>query len=223
MALPGLVAFMNKAAAPPGGGSGLAVAGTTSGFEEEGSLTPSIPLSGTASSGDLLLVTILYDNNTADFSGTPPSGWVLEAHQANSIVGLIVLSKVAAGGETAVTVTFTGTMFSMGYTTYRITGAHGDVDVAVNGSSTDPPNLSPAWGSAATLWLAVVALLGEGSITANPTSYTDALTGAGHSDVVVIRSLRRLLTASSENPATFSYSGGELFDRVSATIAIRPS
>src|SRR5690606_4285312 len=77
----------------------------------------------------------------------------------------------------------------------------------------NPPSLTPSWGSAENLWLAVDSTRRtDNDFTAAPTDYDGLLTAesAASSTSTVncrIGAAHRVLTASSEHPGTFSTSG----------------
>lgn len=94
--------------------------------------------------------------------------------------------------------------------------------IGTNNGTTNPPSLTPSWGSANNLWIAASALRFAGNWTAAPTNYTNLLSSNGGDANAPLGTARRVLTATSEDPATFSHDGGNTA-WVATTIAIRPS
>jgi hypothetical protein len=96
---------------------------------------------------------------------------------------------------------------------------------ATGSTAPNPPSLTPSWGAADTLWLAVTGW-SEGTITASafPTNYTNTGqngTGVAGSEGVSIGWGFRELNAASEDPGTFTL--GSAANWVAFTIAIRPA
>lgn len=190
----------------------------------------SVALPATVNAGDVLVVatawdgppTITWDNSTA---GT----WTAQANQARSTYcRLVVYSKIADGTEGGKTLTLTSSASEqMAARVFRISGAHGDVEAASyapgsNSASADPPSLTPAWGEADTLWLAVSAIDGAITATAAPTDYTDLTSDASSAfGLATLATARRDQRAASENPAGFTLSGSTPW--AAATIAVRPA
>jgi hypothetical protein len=63
------------------------------------------PLGGTAAAGNLLIGAWAVDKNAGTF--TPPTGWTTVAAQTGTSVSLLIARKVAAGGETTATASWT--------------------------------------------------------------------------------------------------------------------
>jgi hypothetical protein len=91
------------------------------------------------------------------------------------------------------------------------------------GTNPDPPSLTPTWGSQSCLWLAIAAgraTNGAGvSVSAYPTDYSYYQNSQALSERMSMGVAARQLTASSQNPGTFTMSGSSNFSV--ATIAIR--
>lgn len=90
------------------------------------------------------------------------------------------------------------------------------------GANADPPNCAPGIGSADFVWWAVRAADGASAPTANPTSYSSAITGTTHANAAgaSLHLARRDLTASSENPGAFTAPAA---GHVAITIGLRPA
>ncbi len=177
------------------------------------------------STGDLSLVMIGHDNN---YVTTTPSGWTKLFETANggwfSIEAFYKFAPTNAGQTTENFVTTSTT--NMAAQAFTITGAGvGRVSAgttAVYGFLTttpDPPSLNPGWGSQDTLWFAF-ASQNQGSTmnswSANYDNNWSSNAGGGSYAHVV----RRTLTAASEDPGSFSFSGS--WESAANTIAVGP-
>lgn len=157
-------------------------------------------------------------------TGASPSvsGWT-QIFTAPSTFTLSAFGKIAAGGDTG-TVSTPGTSTIAAvvaqYDTWS--GVLADIVAATNASNSDPPldnpGVSKDW-----LWVAVFgAFIGSGGvITAAPTNYGD-LVSSRISSGVTVAIADRALTASSEDPGTFTNNTGSLTFPISATICIAP-
>ncbi len=156
------------------------------------------------------------------FSGTGASmaGWT-QIFSATNSLALKGFAKVAAGSDTGTVTYTTGTSIAAVVEQYdNWSGSISDI-VAAAASGADPPNCNPAV-SRDWLWVAVLGgLLGSGgTVTAVPSGYAD-LAGAQTTGGVSVTTGDRALTASSEDPGTFTNTGTLNFP-ISATIAIAP-
>jgi hypothetical protein len=191
--------------------------------------------------GDLLIV--LFANDAFNYeSVTPPANWQLlsTGTAANSnYVRLSVLYKMVTenAGVTSVDFTTSGSRAAVSQV-YRITNWHGtsipEFSYATNSPATasntpDPPSLTPTWGSADTLWIAVASSYGEDATPgypSYPTNYTDNQT---YTSVYASASLGncKLLSASrpysgpTQDPGTFS-TGAPAHNWAAYTLAVRP-
>lgn len=118
--------------------------------------------------------------------------------------------------------------------TANLTGYFDDMRLDVNiqggsasgdSSAANPPSLSPSWGSDDNLWIALAghAASSDNAFSAAPTNYTGFVntgTSSGGS-AASIGSGTRNLTASSEDPGTFSVNNNRWW--AATTVAIRPS
>lgn len=158
-------------------------------------------------------------------TGASPSvsGWT-QIFTVAATLTLSAFGKVAAGGDTG-TVSTPGTSTISAvvaqYDTWS--GSVGDIVAATNASNTDPPNDNPGV-SKDWLWVPVFGtLIGSGGVvTAAPTNYADLVTSRTTTGITVAIA-DRALTASSEDPGTFTTSGGSFTFPLSATIAIAPA
>lgn len=186
---------------------------------------------GTIASGDLLIVHFVVDGNP---TLTWPTDWVqtVRAHADGTASRSIVAYKIADGTEgSSINVSSSASEKSC-HRSWHITGWHGttvpEMDSSVQSAAApDPPSLSPSWGAADTLWLALEGHENSGtSITGYPGSYTNTFTqnttgGAGSAATNVVQGCaERQLNTATEDPGAFALDGS----RVSATftLAIRP-
>lgn len=197
----------------------------------------------TKNSGDLLVaIVIIYDGNStnAEFSSWGGGFTEVKDQATTTTMAIGVAYKVSNGSETG-TFTVTSADASTNDSCFfliSIPGAHTTLPAPeatsiANGTSAaaDPASLSPSWGAADTLWIAVAGS-GEtataGSFTgiaSAPTNYTDYVDSGISADVVggVEGALAfRQLNAASENVGPFSVDTSNA--RNSALlIAIRPA
>ena len=218
-ALPGLMM-------PPGlitiGGSPPVVIGTNSnGVGNVASIAIALP--GDVEEGDLLLI-LAAGQITNARTFTPPAGFTPLFNQAGpgNLRFFCAAWKEADGSEEG---SVTGTVDSntrMTAQSYRIGNWQGEPEASAVATGTsdvpNPPSLTPSWGDAPALWLAVGAT-NPASIQDPPDDYTNLLsqddTGG---PFVSLFSARRVLKAGTENPGSFSVAQTSV---AAATIAIR--
>lgn len=170
-------------------------------------------------SGDLL---VLFIRHAATTTIAAPSGWTNLSNAAS----FNAFYRVADGSESA-SVAFTISVASRhASVAYRISGYTGTPEASSQASSYDVPSLAPSWGSADTLWLATVGVLASDyTINAAPTDYTDLLEIGNPSSSATSRmrigSARRNLASSSDDPGSFTVSGGSATLPVSVLVAIQ--
>jgi hypothetical protein len=194
--------------------------------------TSPVTLPSGISAGNLLLMFFIKHNSTDDITG--PSGWTeLASCTPNGSDIAKIYAKIATGSEGS-TENVTHGSNRTAAITYCITGNRNGVsssEVAVSTVNIDgatlspnPPNLTPSWGSAENLWIAV-AFDNDGAFTfgSYPTNYTlgNELSqhGAGAGNAVITAA--RLLTGASEDPGAFTIAATS---RVwnTFTLAVRP-
>lgn len=181
-----------------------------------------------SAAGDLLIAHVGVRNPG---TWTPPSGWTVLTEQAGGgAVGETgVWYKIATGSEGTSAAWTTNTATTAAWQVRKITSWHGTTPpeyVAVSGDAVavDPSAVTPSWGSADTLFLALVGSSANTmSFTAAPTNYTDlvtttASTGGGASNA---GSAIRQLTAASDNPGAFTTSTNRWW--AAFTVAVRPA
>jgi hypothetical protein len=184
------------------------------------------------------MVTGYFGSGGTAVDFTWPSGWT-EFFEQDATSGTTHLAvsgawRQAAGGDSNPVVTSNLSVLAA-HNSYRITGAadptvrppeSAAISYTATGSTIDPPSLSPTGGAKDYLWLAVAGWRRTGlTATGDPTSYTNAIEGssAGGASGVKLRSLRRQLNGSSENPAAFTLSSTTSDRRVGVTIAVHPA
>ncbi len=198
------------------------VAATTGGTQTTPTTTHTVNLPAGVTNGDLLVV--IFGTDIAPVV-TWPSGWtVIVSTNHAGFLQTEVASRFADGTEGATITVTTDAAVPSAHNSYRITGH--DAATAPQGAIVDgvddlpdPPALTPAWGSADTLWLAVTNK-GDAALTGYPANYTNgtdfSITG-GHG----VASARRARTAASENPGPFTLAATAGW--VAATVGVRPS
>lgn len=156
---------------------------------------------------------------------TPTNGtWEDEAPAGTFWAGGRSCIKVATGSEDGTTVAMnTASTTSMLAQCYRIqAGTYNQSAAALEasttvhalGTSADPPSLSPSWGATGTtLWIAFAFVqndLGGAGFNAEPGSYTFGAENEGNGTFdCAIDSAYRTLSAASENPGTFTWTGSQ--------------
>jgi hypothetical protein len=161
-----------------------------------------------------------------------PPGWVeMDSQDSGGIGELTAFYKIADGTE-GTTATFTaGTASTGSWHVRKISSWHGttipelakSTSGGVAGSTINPPSLSPSWGSAKTLWLAIGGSAAE-SITASayPAGYSDGswnnISAGGSSAAVGSAYLES--QAASDDPGAFTTTASRWW--YAMTVGIRP-
>lgn len=212
------VALTARAAAP-------SVAGTNSSENSSASTGHTVNLPASIASGDTLVVLFTWDFN-GGATVSAPAGWS-EAFNATTTdlmeVGLAVFYRQANGAEGATLSVTTSVACRTVHQAYRITGGGGGVEASASAEGIDvnpnPAALSPSWGTADVLSLAVAGIAPEDfALTSLPANYTDALNNQStFQDLVSGR--RQLTGVSSEDPGTFTWSGDPV-EWIAATVLI---
>lgn len=196
------------------------VAGQTNSSSAVAGSSHTLSLPSSIAAGDLILIQARWLSATVP---TPPTGWTQLYQLVQGSVNSIGLYKIAAGGETTVTITFSASVSTVRSVSHRITGHGSAIEAATNvqasSANHDPPNLAPSWGSADNLWL-VTAAGGTSNYTTVPANYGNSVfdPSTALSDALIVCA-RRTLTASSENPGTFTNASN---NGLTATIAVKP-
>lgn len=193
--------------------------------------THTVALPASISAGQLLIIAISF---SANVNATLPGTWTAELvdnGDSGTSTGLWIAWKFASGSEGAsVNVTSSGSCQSA-HASARFTGMHasaapeaGTVTVTVNSTTHNPTSLTPSWGSADTLFMALVGWRNAArTISSYPTNYTDNQTsknnsGGGNQGAIAFAT--RNVTGTSDDPGSFTLnaaSGGQCI-----TLAIRP-
>lgn len=185
-----------------------------------------VAMPATVNVGDVLVC--LFGNDGSATTVTTPTGWTQESSEGNG-ARLGVYSRTADGTEGGTTVDFVTSIGEKAAAqVFRLTGAQGDVEVgtsvATNDATAEHPSLTPSWGAADTLWIAVSARAFTRTVSSFPTNYTDGLDSAsGYVDNTdcQLAAARRELNAATESGAVTTFSGTD--SARSQTVAIRPS
>lgn len=175
--------------------------------------------------GDLLVVALAVDGapTISINTGASGAGWSRAGQASNSTtVTGDVFWKVAEGSD-ALTLT-TSASEQSSHVVYRIKEFGAGVETSnANGSSTNsnPPSLTPSWGSAETLWL--VARMGDSTVqpTVAPTDFGGlvSIAAAGTGGASAAMAWRKY-EGSTLDPGTFTSTSEQW---VSFTIAIQPA
>ena len=197
------------------------VQGTNTSNDTTSPATVSLPSSIVATA--LLMFSFTLDGGA---SVTTPAGWTLADSEIDaSGVGLYLFTKQATGAEGAsVDVTFTGGTFDSAHASYRIstnvyTVQTNTAQDSTNDTTVNPPSLTTS-GSDDYLWIAIAGIRVNAIASAYPTNYTGSnLTIAGSAGPGIAMATRQL-TATTEDPSTFTF-GGPGRDS-SMTIAVTP-
>jgi hypothetical protein len=210
---------------------------TGTGFASDAT-THAVSMPATVAAGDLLLMLYSYDDNTATVTDPDGAGGWTQIAVGNSGSGGVtgsVWAKVATGTEGGTTVGFTtSTSQSASAQVYRVLAANWSGDITNNGidvatgtgattANPDPPALNPAkWDTENALWIAYSAGSTFTAVTTYPTNYVNGAIVAGNSGAAgaSTSSATRALSASSEDPGTFTMSASN--SGIPFTIAVRP-
>ncbi len=140
--------------------------------------------------------------------------------------GLWAGYRVSDGTEGAsIDVTF-GSDMNCASIALRIVGASGTPEgvgsITGSGTTPDPPSVTPTWGAKPTLWLPAISWRSNDTASADPAGYTDPLERITNGTNGQVRVVRRRLAVASENPGTFTLTGGG--DSWAAlTVAVEPA
>lgn len=192
-----------------------------------------VTMPATVNSGDLL-ISLVEVRNAGTW--TKPTGWndIATISQAGggSVGKLNGFYKISDGTEAGTTPTWTASVSTTGeWQTIRVTSWHGTTPpeattASGDGTNANPPSLTPSWGSADTLWIAVAGNSATGDttgFTAAPTNYGSLQsygTSSGGSTCNIATATRQL-AASSDDPGTFTPSSNRFW--TSATIGVKPA
>lgn len=186
-----------------------------------------VTMPATVDAGDLLVAILSFDGTP---TVTTPTDWNLVelANSSQPTVG--VYYKVAVGDEDGTNVDFVSDVAEKSaHHVYHITGydAAPVVGTSTTGTSElpDPPSLSPSWGAADTLWIAISGLRGAAgswAVDLYPTDYTNGVANnAGGAGQAGLGTARRERNASSEDPGSFDWNVSTNWR--AQTLAVRPA
>ncbi len=187
-----------------------------------------------AEAGDIVVIISSVQGTTLP---TTPTNWALKAQDSGfNSIGSVYAKELTAGDVSTgtVTITATGRQAATLYAIRRHNGIDGVEASAVAASggagaaSTDPPNLTPSWGSKKTLWIAGSCIEeGQRSVNSYPTNYLYGTMATGNSTAisrVSVASAERNVEAASENPGALVWSDSVADgDHVAITVAIEPA
>jgi hypothetical protein len=207
------------------------VANTATGYDSVLSGSHVVTLPSGIQQGDLLVVCIDSRRYTSGaLTINTPSGWTKLQGYSYPITSQFVSGlyyKIAGASEPG-TVTFTTSYNSTraSWICYRITNFTGVPEAAISHStafsqSADPPTLSPSWGSAGCLWIAVADVYTSNvNITSLPSGYSNELViDLSSSLYEIVDGASRNLEAASENPAAFVVSADSYW--IAYTLALK--
>lgn len=214
------------------GGTGIpdypVVEATATSAQTTSSTTHTVTLPSGITSGDLLVIFIRAGGNSVTIN--TPTGWTLLTSRSSS-GRTSIFYRVADGTEGATrTITTSSSRFSA-HNSYRISGVNTSAPISggfTGSTSINPPNSAPGWGELRILWLAMANTRRTDNTLTQPSAYSSPIeaTSIGSSSTstnhIRLRTARRNLEASSEDPATFT-STGTLSAQHAATVAINPA
>lgn len=210
-----------------------AIAFPSVGATNTGSLTTlgnefyDVPLPPGIQAGNLLIIAVTLRVSSARTTSTP-SGWspLYTTAGSTDLRRHSAYYRVADGTEGGTVRVSASGDARWGTVSYRVSSFSGtpEASSASLGSSSTPnsPSLSPSWGSAKTLWLAIIGQMPTsegGSVSSYPSGYTGGIFGASGGSIALTASAHRQLEASSEDPGAFSMPSSANW--VAYTVAVR--
>lgn len=206
------------------------IAATNTSETTSNSTSHTVALPASIGAGNGLAIAI-YTSQNVTFS--LPSGWdaeLVENSDANGTLWFAYKLNASGSEGASVVVTSSGTT-NCAHASARWTGGHasaaleaGTVTVVGNVSSHDPSGVTPSWGAADTLFMALFGWRNSARTAQTyPTNYTDNQTtksnSAGGNNGGIAFATRNL-NATSDDPGALSLSASSVGKCV--TIAIRP-
>ncbi len=202
------------------------VEGTATSEETSDVTAHTVSLPSGIVSGELLVVWfsgVKFTSYTHSF----PGDWVEISDDYVDKTGGAVAYLNADGTEGSTFEVTTSSAIQSGHVAFRMSGAGDTPEIAVLAASSadefpDPPDLTPSWGSADTLWLASH-MASQGKWVATPANYDNLILSPtfGASNFGQVGVARRELAATSENPAAFEIDWSSDF-WIAQTVAIEP-
>lgn len=170
------------------------------------------------------VMVLAFRSNSATHTG--PSGWTKEVELAHSTAGkMSVWSKTVAASEPSSPAFAQSGRDRCGWVCIEVEDVHGDVQVTI-AEGLNPPSLTPAWGSAETLWLTACSVAASDNVLSAPTNYTNRTGGASAASTASSRvrcaMAQRENAAVSEDPAVWAVSGTSYYP-IAATVGVRPA
>lgn len=205
------------------------VAATNTSEETTATSSHGVDLPAGVVSGNLIVSVFSSDgDSTVSFPAGYTEFFELMAGSRNT---LSFAYRQADGGEGASFTVTTSADRQSAHVTYRITGHENPATQAPEASTgatetsldtnPDPDSITPTGGSKDYLFIAAHGHNNDRTTTAFPTSYSNGLSEQGSGGGACgVASAERQLTATSEDPGTFTISAGA--EWVAATIAIHP-
>lgn len=217
-------------------GTGLAVESTSAGSEDAVTSSHTVTLPSGFQANDVVIVWFRMGASTDNLMGANPSGWT--TLETSDSVGPFWLGYRVMNGTEDPTITVTSTADSRStWVAYRIGGAavgEGTFLASTHTAATDlidltAPSLTPAWGSAANLWLSLItARSSDWTVNSAPQHWSGPLTAFNLANSSVTRSgvagVRRTHEATSLTAPEWDLTPGELTNRWRwAFVAVRPA
>ena len=213
-----LLSSFNTAA----GGGGGSISTLETGFPTAGS-THNVSMPASVSVNDLLICAFTHRGSG---TATTPSGWTLLTYTNNG--GGCKLGsyyKVADGSEGGTTVNFATTtngqaeaiVYHVPAGTY--TGTPEVSGTFASSANPNPPLLTPSWGMDDVLWIAVFGCFDQITVSVYPLPDNNEAYSSSAVSSVSIGSCTTVLSASSEDPGTFTISASKSW--LAHTIGLR--
>ncbi len=201
------------------------IAATNTSREDSVATAHSVALPAGIAVGDLLLIFFRTGDGTHTHSA--PGGWDALATMSDGNGRQTIFWRYATGSEGGSVTVGSSAAVRSTHISARIVHAHGAPEAAFDPSqTTNPPSLSPSWGSDKNLWIATLSMLrSAGSVTVAPSGYS-GLVQIGNTSSTDDGRCRTAIayrqnTSGSENPGAFSTTGSAT-DCYAGTAAARP-
>lgn len=217
----------------PGSAAFPTVAGTAQSIEGAANVTDhDVSLPASIGAGDLLVAIFFSDGVETVTWPNEGTDWVQCTEGSDGGTGSVYY-RIASGSEGATILVTTGTTERSAHVVYRITGYTSPPECAApvggaSGADPNPPTLTPSWGAADTLFIAVCAW-DEGTnstiVDADPANYTNTISQQAGTDVngVTLTVSRRELNATSDDPGACDFTTAASPQPLAMTIAIQPA
>lgn len=209
------------------------VRSSTSSQHTSAGTTHTVNLPATIVSGDLLIILFGTPGNT--LGSLSATGWTAPSPSSGT-ARMGFLYRVADGSEGSTVTVTTNSSEKSAHITYAVQNA-GTFSAVANdtyflsnagsaNANPDPPSISPSAGSGDYLWIAAENNAGTDTVSSYPANYgSDQLNQAsggtgGASTKCVIGAATRQLTATTEDPGTFTITASQLW--CTATLSIPP-